>query len=210
MLKIRSISFPEKRKLSDPLARTKERGFPAGAESWNGGLPSRAETGRPVVPGPNPLHLLRRSSLAAVEDRRKAERIQLVSADDNLRRLLRSFLEHAGFDVVCCADVDQGAAACSNEREPDLLIVDLHSLGGPALELALSLAAHHRRLPVVALHGADSGPELRRAAKQHRWRLVPKPVLVPQLLGVICSMLDSARGRTPSIVDGVASPKSAA
>jgi len=213
MLKIRSNSFPERRKPGDvfALARANEGDFPSGAEGRNDGPPSRAETLGTPAPGPPPLRVVGRSGPAAVENRRKAERIQIVTADGNLRRLLRSFLEHAGFDVVCCADVDQGAAACSNERETDLLLVDLDSLGGPALRLALSLTEHRQGLPVVALHGADSGSELRRAAKEHRWRLVLKPVLVPQLLGVICSVLDSARGRTRSNLDEVAaSPKSAA
>jgi hypothetical protein len=89
------------------------------------------------------------------EIRRPAEQILLVSGDGDLRRLLRSFLEHAGFDVVCCADVDQCALVCSTGSDPDLLLVDLQSLGKEALELAFVLSAHRAGL-------ADRDPPWRR------------------------------------------------
>jgi DNA-binding NtrC family response regulator len=149
--------------------------------------------------GQSSLHPRSRATQPEVE-RQTAKRILLVSADSNLRRLLRSFLEHAGFDVVCCADVDQGTLACAKGPGPDLLLVDLDSLGEPAREMALSMAARRAGLLVVALHGDDSGPELCRSAQKRGWKLVLKPFLVPHLLGVICSALDSERNRIAATV----------
>ena len=77
--------------------------------------------------------------------------------------------------------------------EPDLLLVDLHTLGEPALQMALAMTAHRAGLVVVALHGANSDPGLLESEEIRGWKLVSKPFLVPDLLGVICSALDPDR-----------------
>jgi CheY-like chemotaxis protein len=129
---------------------------------------------------------------------RTEKRILLVSADSNLRSLMRSFLEHADFDVVNCADASRAAQACATGLEPDLLLVDLHLLGQSGLDLALSLCADRAGLPVVALYGADTDAELISLARQRRWRVLMKPFLVTDLLTKVCSALDSARDYVPT------------
>jgi DNA-binding NarL/FixJ family response regulator len=128
----------------------------------------------------------------------KGKRILIVSADSNLRSLMRSFLEHAGFNVASCADVSRGTRAFRTVPEPELLLVDLHLLGRPGFDLALSLSADRPGLLVVALYGADTDAEVAASARRQRWMLLIKPFLVTDLLTTICSALDSGREYVPT------------
>jgi CheY-like chemotaxis protein len=130
----------------------------------------------------------------------RAARILLVSADEKLRSLMRSFLEHAGFEVVICGDAARSADALSTGLETDLLVVDLHLLGTCGLELALSATARRPGLLVVALLGPDAGTDLVRSLEQRGWRFLVKPFQVPDLLGMVSSAVDSLRSRR--VIDG--------
>jgi DNA-binding NtrC family response regulator len=133
------------------------------------------------------------SSEDGVGDHRTAGQVLMVSGDGNLRTLMRSFLEQAEFSVVSCGDAARGALACTMGLKPDLLLVDLHTLGEPVMGLALNLSANRSGLPVVVLHGANSDARLLRMAERRRWKLLAKPVLVSDLLSAICTAIDSGR-----------------
>jgi CheY-like chemotaxis protein len=151
-----------------------------------------------------------RSSQSGDSGAETAARILLVSADEELRSLMRSFLEHAGFDVAICGDAARSADAFSTGLEPDLLVVDLHMLGTCGLELALSATARRPGLLVVALLGPDARADLVRSVEERGWRFLVKPFQVPELLGMVSSAVDSLPdrrsidARNPAVTGGQA------
>lgn len=126
--------------------------------------------------------------------------VLFVSDDDYFRSTMRAYLEHVGFKVRSSADAARipelffrqpGAGAAV-----DLLLIDVHALGSTGLRLAAELTCFVPDLPVVIITspGMDEG-ELSGIVRQG-WKFLNKPVLLPQLLGVILSALEPRPGGT--------------
>lgn len=116
--------------------------------------------------------------------------ILVVSHETELRSLLRSYLEHVGFGVASCGDVWRALQAI--DAGVDLLLVDLQTLAdmpAAADELATRCAA----LPVIALFMPGSPEADRRQFQERGWMLLPKPILLPQLLGSVHRVFELAR-----------------
>jgi DNA-binding NtrC family response regulator len=66
-----------------------------------------------------------------------------------------------------------------------LLLIDLDSSGSPGLELALELAGGRTDLAAVIMAGPQLADEELRMIERHTWKMLRKPIRLPELLGVI-------------------------
>lgn len=121
-------------------------------------------------------------------------RILLAEDDNDLRALMRAFLENDGYHVLPCGD---GRRALQTFREGtviDLLITDLqmpHLTGG---ELALALSARRPSLPIILMSGAEVPEELRVLIDARSWVFIQKPFPVPDMLAAVHETLQPYRG----------------
>lgn len=76
-------------------------------------------------------------------------RVLIVDDDDDVRSVLRIFLEQEGFEIV--AAVGRGAEALSQLRHSpvDVVVLDLALAGVDGLEVAPVLLEHDPELPIV-------------------------------------------------------------
>ena len=109
----------------------------------------------------------------------------LVSDDDYLRSLIRSFLEHAGFAVVSCGAVTRAAVVFRGEPAIGLLILDAHEMDEPAIDPALDFTRQRAGLPVLVLLAPGGGAAKLDSIARRGWMFLGKPFLVSDLLGLV-------------------------
>ena len=116
--------------------------------------------------------------------------ILIVEDDEDLRRLFRTALALAGFDVIEAGDglealhrIDSGL--------PDLVVLDLMLPGVSGLVVQQELAAQAmtRRIPIVVITGSAIDPTNLEVAC-----LLRKPVTPDQLIGTVQKCLAEASG----------------
>jgi len=76
--------------------------------------------------------------------------ILVVEDEMKIARLVRDYLEHAGFEVVVAGD-GESAVSSARGREPDLVVLDLGLPGMDGLDVARELRAGRSRVPIVML-----------------------------------------------------------
>lgn len=157
----------------------------------------------PVLPpfGPEPLKNFRPylftppdGDLLRGPERRPAERkrILLVDDDDDIRRLMRAFLEADGYEVFSCRNGIRALDVFTARGDVDLLLSDLQMPVMDGVELSERVTALRPELPVVIVSGALMNPELLGKIEAHGWDFLAKPCRVPELLGVIARRLAGA------------------
>lgn len=103
--------------------------------------------------------------------------ILIVDDDQGQRLLVRTALEHKGFEVIEAAD---GVEGCQlyEEYSPDLLLVDLMMPRMDGYELCRELRGHARSVdvPIVVTTGRDDIASIVRAYDAGATDFVPKPV----------------------------------
>ncbi len=117
---------------------------------------------------------------------RQLRRILIADDDPALRRLIRLWLEGAGFEVE---EAENGREALSKAREskPDLVVTDLVMPEQEGLETIPKLRAEFPDLPVIAVSGAFHGEMLRVASRLGATAVLPKPLTENSLLLAIRS-----------------------
>jgi DNA-binding response OmpR family regulator len=116
--------------------------------------------------------------------------VLLVSYDELLRAILRAYLEHVGKRVRCCTDAARVSELFVRGAGLDLLVVDVPLAGAPELRLAAELTAQFPDLRVIVLC-ADPATKTKIAAGcPEGWRLVSRPMVLPDLLGLIRGALE--------------------
>ena len=80
--------------------------------------------------------------------------IRILVADDdrNLRAILRTWLEDAGYEVETVADGARAIRA-DEERPADLLIADIFMPESDGLETVQHFRARHPGMPIIAISG---------------------------------------------------------
>ena len=82
--------------------------------------------------------------------------VLVVEDDPALRRMYRTALALAGFDVV---EADDGLAALHflDQRAPDIVVLDLMlpTISGFIVQQEIAAHAHTRNIPIVIVTGAD-------------------------------------------------------
>jgi CheY-like chemotaxis protein len=114
----------------------------------------------------------------------------LVTDDDpRMRRLLRTFLSRAGYDVLEAAD-GRSAIVTVESQPVDLVILDKEMPGMNGLEVLSDLHRRFASIPVIlvtAFGGTGVADEARRRGAR---RYVEKPFRVAAIVDVVHSELD--------------------
>jgi two-component system, OmpR family, phosphate regulon response regulator PhoB len=117
--------------------------------------------------------------------------ILVVEDDEDLRRLLRTALILAGYDVTEAGDGLE-ALLRIDQAPPDLVILDivLPRLSGIAVQQEIAAQALTRQIPIVVITGSAVEPE-----GMHVACFLRKPVAPEQVVDVVRECLAaSARG----------------
>ena len=110
-------------------------------------------------------------------ERTSTASILIVDDDPGTRFLMRSALEHLGFEVIEAADGIEGYQRYERHR-PDLLLVDvmMPRMNGYELCSKLRGQAHSAYVPIVVVTIADDMPSIARAYDAGATEFVAKPV----------------------------------
>jgi DNA-binding response OmpR family regulator len=86
----------------------------------------------------------------------RGQRILIVEDDADLRRMFRTALSLAGFEIEEAGDGIEALHLIEN-RPPDLVVLDLilRSLDGVSVQQELASSAATRRIPIVIVTGSD-------------------------------------------------------
>jgi len=77
------------------------------------------------------------------------KRILVIDDDPDIRRIVRDYLDHAGFDVLVAADGNAAGVLVASHR-PDLIVLDLGLPGVDGLDVARSLR-RTSEVPIIML-----------------------------------------------------------
>lgn len=136
-------------------------------------------------------------SVASCTDRN----ILLVSDDDRQRSLLRAYLQHVGFNVFSCADLNAALRMLALHRALRLVLVDNHLLATSASQLGKSFAEYCAEVPIFAITGRSAMDGTLRAVKHQVWEPDAQPLRLPDLLGRIQAFADGQADLNPPRAD---------
>jgi DNA-binding response OmpR family regulator len=103
--------------------------------------------------------------------------VLVVDDDPSIRLLCRVNLELDGYAVAEAGTLAEARAFLA-EREPDVVVLDVHIAGGDGRELLAELRGSRPELPVALLTGTADRDELLRAGAD---ALIPKPFTLDEL-----------------------------
>ena len=109
------------------------------------------------------------------------QRILIVEDNADLRRLFRTALSLAGYDVEEASDGVEALRLIEN-RLPDLVVLDLilRSLDGVSVQQDLASRALTSRIPIVIVTGSDIG-----TGDMHVACVLRKPVMPDELVRTV-------------------------
>ncbi len=118
-------------------------------------------------------------------------RVLVVEDNDRNRKLVRTVLEHAGYDVVEAATGEQGVTRAA-EVHPDLVLMDVQLPGIDGHEALQRLrdAETTRHLPVVAVTAFAMKGDDARALEEGFDGYIEKPISVRSLVEQVRGFLD--------------------
>ena len=114
-------------------------------------------------------------------------RILVIDDEDEIRMVLRQFLEEAGYEVDEAHDGIEGTRLC-REKPADLIIVDMIMPGKEGMETILDFRADFPEVKIIAMSGGgDLGPEpyLQVAEGLGAIRVFTKPFRLEEILGTV-------------------------
>lgn len=129
----------------------------------------------------------------------KKLRVLVVEDNDDSRALYTLVLSRAGFEVEGAVDGEE-ALAMLDERQPDLLITDIHTPNMTGLELIRRLRADERwaDLPIIAVTAFDPD-QLAHAAIHGATRVLRKPFEPNRLLSIVFELTRKVRPRSAGL-----------
>jgi DNA-binding response OmpR family regulator len=116
--------------------------------------------------------------------------VLIVEDDFDLRRMFRTALALAGFDILEAGD-GLDALRVLDANRPDVVVLDLGLpiMSGEAVRQEIAAHAHTRQIPVVVVTGQPGTHEALDAACVLR-----KPISPDRLVHVVKSCVASSRG----------------
>lgn len=117
--------------------------------------------------------------------------IMIVGCDNGLRSLLRAYLQHVGFEVIGCGDLEAAFRALVNGRSVNLLLVDSQMLEASSPVIRESFADKYPDLALFVISGRRMSDGTLREIKYRKWEPDSKPFLLPELLGRIQASLEN-------------------
>jgi two-component system cell cycle response regulator DivK len=128
------------------------------------------------------------------------DRVLVVEDNDRNRKLVRTVLEHAGFDVVEAETGEEGVAMAA-ELAPDLVLMDVQLPGMDGLDALRLLRTGEltRHVPVVAVTAFAMKGDDARALEEGFDAYILKPINVRSLVDQVRALIDSRppRGEQP-------------
>jgi len=119
---------------------------------------------------------------ARIGDLRGTETVLLVEDEEPVREVSARLLRRAGYTVIEAYDGNNALAAFNdNKRSIDILVTDMMMPGMGGRELARSVRASSRELPIVFMSGYTDDEELRKSVLDSRSAFIEKP-FTPELL----------------------------
>ena len=128
--------------------------------------------------------------------------VLVVDDEDDIRQLMRGWLEHAGHRVTC-AETGSEAAALAKKTAFDLVVTDILMPEGDGVGLIADLKKSQPAARILAISGGgriiDSNDCLRIAQGLGAHAAIMKPFNREQLLGAVAQTLrpDPASGAQP-------------
>ena len=131
----------------------------------------------------------------------KVKKILVVEDESKIARLVRDYLEHAGFETVVASDGDT-ALASARRSKPDLVVLDLGLPGRDGLDVARTLR-RTSTVPIVML--TARGDEIDRVVGLELGAddYVVKPFSPKELVARVRAVLrrtEAARARGPEVL----------
>lgn len=124
--------------------------------------------------------------------------LMVIDDDPELLAMLQDLFRGRGFEVMTAPDGDEGLRL-SQERRPDLIILDIFMPRMNGLEVLASLRRANPRLPVIVMSaGGDEALDQATVAMYSRLRrgagrLFDKPVNMKELATAVDELLDGPR-----------------
>ena len=118
-------------------------------------------------------------------------RILVVDDEEQLRRLFRTILTSAGYEVFEADDGKQ-AMECVEKESLDLIITDLVMPERDGIEIIRGIHSGYPHLKIVAISGAFDGNFLKVAKAMGAYAVLLKPISIGNLLSVVHRALDEA------------------
>jgi CheY-like chemotaxis protein len=118
-------------------------------------------------------------------------RILIIDDEREIRRPLRSLLEHAGHEVLEAENGSEGVKLWVAHRA-DLVITDVFMPEKDGLEVILELKALSPHVKIIALSAGDSTGSLHSLLDAHQFgalRTLPKPFRHADILSTIDELL---------------------
>ncbi|MEM7708872.1 MAG: ATP-binding protein [Pseudomonadota bacterium] len=112
-------------------------------------------------------------------------RILVVDDDSNIRAVLSLALADAGHEVDCRASLAEVTSVISQQRLPDLALVDLDLYGSDGLEVVSALKSRAPELPVLAMSAATGEDVARRTRQAGCQGFIAKPFELVALASTI-------------------------
>ena len=121
-------------------------------------------------------------------------KLVLLSSDDRLCILVRSYLQHLGFCVFTCAGVDRAERRFLERRDIELWLVDVETLGIEAMYLAARVREVHSEVPIILISGLEQTDSDVQRCMWQNWIRLRKPIQLPDLLAAIHRALTTVSG----------------
>lgn len=118
------------------------------------------------------------------------ERILFVEDEEQIRKLVGTYLQRAGYQVGFAVDGWQGLQAIGAQL-PDLVLTDVNMPNMTGLELTRRLRAHHKtaRLPIIMLSALKETQDMLAGYAEGADDYLPKPIELAVLAAKIDTVL---------------------
>ena len=120
-------------------------------------------------------------------------RLLVVEDEPNIRELLATSLQFAGFEVVTAADGRAGVRAAA-EHDPDLVVLDVMLPDMDGFEVTRKLRESGRRAPIVFVTARDSVDDKIKGLTVGGDDYVTKPFSLEEVVARIRAVLRRTRG----------------
>ena len=115
-------------------------------------------------------------------------RILIIDDDEGIRKMLRDFLEEAGYEILEARSGESGMALY-REHLPDLVIVDLFTPGLGGLGAIRALKCDNPSVKIIAISGTPAYLHL--AVESGALHAFAKPFSMRELLGTVRDLLEA-------------------
>lgn len=116
--------------------------------------------------------------------------ILLVDDDQQVLKMLQTFLSSQGYQVICAPGGYEALAAIEKQHDSiDLILTDIRMPSMSGIRLLEALRQLHPSLPVLLMTGYTDFDLLAQGLKQHAFDLLMKPIDLEQLAWCITKAL---------------------